>query len=54
MIYPPGHLLVLLIDLHPVWWARHSLPTVLQSTLLLANSHILQNPLNRYLATVQS
>ena len=42
-----GDLLVLVIDLHPVWWADHSLTGVVQSSLVLCNAHLLQNPLNK-------
>jgi len=42
-----GDLLVIVIDLHPVWWADHSLTDVVQSTLVLSNAHLLQNPLNK-------
>lgn len=42
-----GNLLVIVVDLHPVWWANHSLTEVIQSSLILANAHLLQSPLNK-------
>lgn len=44
-----GHVLVVLVDLHPVWWgcSNSSLSHTIQSVLVLANSHLLQNPLNK-------
>ena len=42
-----GDLLVIVIDLHPVWWANHSLTEVVQCSLVLSNAHLLQNPLNK-------
>ena len=53
-----GNLLVIVVDLHPVWWANHSLTEVIQSSLILANAHLLQSPLNKvrcqywYLCTI--
>ena len=37
------------VDLHPVWWgcSNSSLSHTIQSVLVLANSHLLQNPLNK-------
>lgn len=42
-----ANLLVVLLDLHPVWWADHSLPDMIQGALVLANAHLLQGPLNK-------
>ena len=42
-----SELLVVLVDLHPVWWADHKLSEVIQSVLVLLNSHLLNNPLNQ-------
>ena len=42
-----SELLVVLIDLHPVWWSDHKLSEVVQSVLVLLNSHLLNNPLNQ-------
>ena len=38
---------MIVIDIHPVWWADHCLTNVLQSLLVLANAHLLQSPLNK-------
>ena len=47
-----ANLLVVLLDLHPVWWADHSLPDMIQGALVLANAHLLQGPLNKVIKII--
>ena len=45
-----GHLLVICIDIHPIYWGRRTditLSEVIQNALILGNAHIVQNPPNK-------